>query len=169
VPFFGVIVSIPLCILAIIFGALAYWGKGRKDTYGLAGFILGLITIILIISSIVIAATVYVYVGGMIGGTQTQTPTLSMIVDAGQDKIIVVSTDYDLKWTDITITSDDSDVVWVIYSNGGSKIGKNNTMPLALVTLGDYLKVLDNAAGNVKFTFIYKPTNSIIYSSTVKV
>ena len=64
IPFVS-IASIPIGILAVIFGALAYWGQNRRDTYGLAGFILGLITIVLLIVSIIIAATVYVYVSGM--------------------------------------------------------------------------------------------------------
>lgn len=50
-------------ILAIIFGTVAFWGKW-KDTFGLAGFI-GLIVIVLLILTIIIAATVYVYVSGM--------------------------------------------------------------------------------------------------------
>jgi len=65
IPLVG-IASIVLGILAIIFGALAYWGKNRRDVFGLAGFILGLIIIILVIISIIISAMVYVYVSGML-------------------------------------------------------------------------------------------------------
>jgi hypothetical protein len=58
--------AIFLGILAIIFGALAYWGQNRRDTYGLAGFILGLITIILVIVVVILAAIVYVYVSNLV-------------------------------------------------------------------------------------------------------
>jgi len=39
-------VHLPLGILAIIFGTIGYWGGKRHDTYGLAGFILGLVVTI---------------------------------------------------------------------------------------------------------------------------
>jgi len=55
---FGYIIGIILGILAIIFGGMAYWGAA-KDKFGLAGFILGLIALILAIVWIVVAALVW--------------------------------------------------------------------------------------------------------------
>ena len=43
-----------LGILAIIFGGIAYWGTA-KDKYGLAGFICGLVAIIIFIIWIIIS------------------------------------------------------------------------------------------------------------------
>jgi len=40
------VVELPMAIIATILGGLAYWGKW-KDKYGLAGFILGLLVIII--------------------------------------------------------------------------------------------------------------------------
>ena len=48
------VIGLILGILAIIFGAIAFWGKSR-DKYGLAGFICGLIAVILYVIWIVIA------------------------------------------------------------------------------------------------------------------
>jgi uncharacterized membrane protein len=41
-----VITVFVLGILAVVFGAMSYWGKS-KDSYGLAGFILGVIAIVM--------------------------------------------------------------------------------------------------------------------------
>jgi len=125
--------------------------------------------ILMVAITVAIAATVYVYVSGMIGGTQTQTPTISCMVDSTANRMIITSADSETSWSDITITSDDVDVVWVIYTGGGSTVGTNNTMPSSYLTAGDYLRVLANATGNVKFTFRYNPTNSLMGSWTVKV
>ena len=43
---FYLIVELPMAILATIFGALAYFGKA-KDKFGMAGFILGLLVIVI--------------------------------------------------------------------------------------------------------------------------
>lgn len=51
-------IGIILGILAIIFGAVGYWGKW-KDKYGLAGFICGLVALILAIIWIVLAWLVW--------------------------------------------------------------------------------------------------------------
>jgi uncharacterized membrane protein len=48
-------IGIILGIIAVILGAVAYWGKWKDAKLGLAGFILGLITIIIVIVFIVIA------------------------------------------------------------------------------------------------------------------
>jgi hypothetical protein len=50
-------IGIILGILAIIFGAVGYWGKW-KDKYGLAGFICGLVALILAIIWIIIGMLV---------------------------------------------------------------------------------------------------------------
>lgn len=36
----------PLGILTIIFGSLGYWRRNRRDNFGLAGFILGVVMLI---------------------------------------------------------------------------------------------------------------------------
>jgi len=46
-----------LGLLALVFGAVSYFGKS-KDSYGLAGFILGLISVILNVIILVLAIAV---------------------------------------------------------------------------------------------------------------
>lgn len=80
VPFIS-LSGIVLAILAIIFGAISYWGK-LKDLLGLVGFILGLITIILVIVSFIIAASLYFTVTNLTDGTTgSSSPTLAWSVD----------------------------------------------------------------------------------------
>ncbi len=123
--------------------------------------------ILMVAITVAIAATVYVYVSGMIGGTQKQTPTLSCMVDATADKVIIVSSDVATNWTDITITNDSGVTCqWAIWHEGSN--ATTNTMPAGLVTAGDYIKIW-GVSGNVKITFRYEPTNSLMGSWTVKV
>ena len=42
-----IFIHLTMGIIAVIFGSLAYWGENRKDNYGLAGFILGMIVLVL--------------------------------------------------------------------------------------------------------------------------
>lgn len=48
-------ISLIMGIIAVVFGAISYWGKWKDAKLGLVGFILGLITIILVIVFIIIA------------------------------------------------------------------------------------------------------------------
>jgi hypothetical protein len=53
-----------LGILAVVFGALSYWGQS-KDSYGLAGFILGVIAIVLNIMFWIFALSVFSWMHDM--------------------------------------------------------------------------------------------------------
>ena len=64
--------------------------------------------ILMVAITVAIAATVYVYVSGMIGGTQTQTPGISFTVDAANDKITVASADSGISWDDVYIKTDNA-------------------------------------------------------------
>ena len=140
-----------------------------KESEEAVSAVIGVILMVAI--TVAIAATVYVYVSGMIGGGQQQTPTISCTTDNAGDKIIISSADSSTSWTDITLSNDSgSNCVWVIWYNGGATEGTNNTMPSATLTAGDYIEVLAPAdAGNVKFTFRYDPTNTLMGSWTVYV
>jgi len=105
-PWLGLIIWVALIfgIIAIILGAVAYWGQLR-DKFGLYGFILGLLTVILtIVLTIVIAATVYVYVSGMVApGPEMGTNIAFMKSD---DSLIVthVSPEDSITWSEIEVT-----------------------------------------------------------------
>ncbi len=61
-------IGLILGIIAVILGAVAYWGKWKDAKLGLAGFILGLITIIIVIVFFVIAIILFASMSSMVGG-----------------------------------------------------------------------------------------------------
>jgi len=100
--------------------------------------------ILMVAITVAIAATVYVYVSGMIGGTQNKAPNLAFSKQTTPTKgLTLVSADSGLKWTDFTIT-------------GGTISG--SPTPTA-VTAGDFI-TLTTAPGNI--TVVYKPTNTLM-------
>ena len=84
-PFVSIIGFI-LAILAIIFGAIAFWGS-NKDKFGLAGFILGIIGISLIV---VVSALTYVYVSSMIGPMPSSSENAAVIVTTDNNLVRIV-------------------------------------------------------------------------------
>ena len=126
--------------------------------------------ILMVAITVAIAATVYVYVSGMIGGTKTQTPNVACTTDATANKITVATADSNIKWDDITITTDRA-ANWSIYSGGGVTNETLNAYPndaTVMVTAGDYI-LCSGATGNVKYTLRYEPTNSLLGSWTINV
>ncbi len=51
-------IHIPLGILAVVLGALSYWRKKLHDTYGLAGFIIGLLVLVVGFISLMVAVAI---------------------------------------------------------------------------------------------------------------
>mgnify|MGYP006284954071 CR=1 FL=1 len=124
--------------------------------------------ILMVAITVAIAATVYVYVSGMIGGGGQQTPTIAFTVDSGNDKMIVASADAATNWDDINITTSPSHT-WNLTHNGGSTThGTDNETTDADVTAGDYI-LISGDDGNVQVTVRYDPTNSLIGTWTVNV
>jgi len=130
--------------------------------------------ILMVAITVAIAATVYVYVSGMIGGTKTQTPNVACTTDATANKIQIATADSAIKWRDVKITLDNAtNRVWAVYTSSGLGIGYNQATTYAgsaEITAGDY--ILLNATGtainaNVKVTLAYTPTNSLLGSWTV--
>jgi len=129
--------------------------------------------ILMVAITVAIAATVYVYVSGMIGGTKTQTPNVACTTDASSNKIQVATADANIKWSDVKVTMDVAPTGWCIYTSSGVSIGYNQatTQPFTgvqLVNAGDYL-LLNGTVGNVKVTLAYSPTNSLLGSWTINV
>jgi flagellin-like protein len=125
--------------------------------------------ILMVAITVAIAATVYVYVSGMIGGTKTQTPNVACTTDATANKITVATADSNIKWSDVVITADKAGTRFSIFYGGGVT---NSTFALipanTMITAGDSI-FLFNATGNVKITLAYQPTNSLLGSWTVNV
>jgi len=130
--------------------------------------------ILMVAITVAIAATVYVYVSGMIGGTKTQTPNVACTTDATANRIQVATADSNIKWKDIVVTTDNASAVWVVYSGSAIMIGNSANLSAATedVTAGDYIYLSWSGGftqGNVKVTLRYIPTNSLLGSWTVNV
>ena len=131
--------------------------------------------ILMVAITVAIAATVYVYVSGMIGGTKNQTPNVACTTDSTSNRIQVATADSNIKWKDIVVTADNSTVNWRVYTASATAIdlAKSTSGATADVTAGDYI-LLDFTAnpgmiGNVKVTLKYTPTNSLLGSWTINV
>jgi flagellin-like protein len=129
--------------------------------------------ILMVAITVAIAATVYVYVSGMIGGTKNQTPNVACTTDSTANRVTVATADANIKWSDVRITLDTAVTSWCVYTSAGTSIGYDNSIVqpftgAALVLAGDYL-LLNGTVGNVKVTLGYSPTNSLLGSWTVNV
>ncbi|VVB60302.1 Uncharacterised protein [uncultured archaeon] len=119
--------------------------------------------ILMVAITVAIAATVYVYVSGMIGGTQKKTPTIAMIPDNSNNLFTISSADSDISWTDITIISTNK--------TGSTVTAPVNSGGTGTVTAGGTLNynvwLAAHAGDTVTCTLKYNPTNSLIGSYTV--
>ena len=77
--------------------------------------------ILMVAITVAIAATVYVYVSGMIGVQQT-IPTVQMLASEDVDRLSVINTDAELNWTTIAIRST-HDVKIFVNNEVNSTIG----------------------------------------------
>jgi hypothetical protein len=143
-----------LPIVAIVLGAVAYFGKS-KDKYGLIGFILGLCMIIA--GPIGMAATTYMYVSHNIQQLNVQEfmPLVSFIKQERGDtySILAFAVGSDsVSWSDLRLLID------------GSAINHGKT---GFVQAGDSID-LTSLIGNDSYTvsIIYTPTEIIIFEDT---
>ena len=101
--------------------------------------------ILMVAITVAIAATVYVYVSGMIGSSPTSTPSVQFVKDDVADKLTVASADPgDLAWSDFNYTQTEDGPLTL---NAGS----------TTVTAGDWFS---NCNGTV--TIRYIPTNTLL-------
>ncbi|MFA5102528.1 MAG: type IV pilin N-terminal domain-containing protein [Candidatus Thermoplasmatota archaeon] len=129
--------------------------------------------ILMVAITVAIAATVYVYVSGMIGGTKNQTPNVACTTDSTANRVTIATADANIKWSDVRISLDTAVTGWSVYTSAGAPIGYNDatTQPFTgaqMIYAGDYL-LLNGTVGNVKVTLMYAPTNSLLGSWTVNV
>ncbi len=130
--------------------------------------------ILMVAITVAIAATVYVYVSGMIGGTKNQTPNVACTTDSTQDKITIATADANIRWKDIVISTD-SGFAWNVTEADGTQLAGDATELLALgdtvyVTAGDYIDLNHlGTTGNCRVTLKYTPTNSLLGTWTVNV
>ena len=114
--------------------------------------------ILMVAITVAIAATVYVYVSGMIGTSPETTPSMQFVKDATNKKLTVASADPgNLDWNTFSIT-------WTagnLSINGGTAIAQTSsplTPSSAIVVAGDILDY-DEAC---TVTIRHVPTNTLI-------
>jgi len=165
------ILAFILTITAIVSGAISYFGKA-KDSYGLAGFVVGIILLLLGVP-IAVAATTYVYVSGLMGETISTTPVIACTVDNDNDRLTVISSDLDVPWSEISIKTD-NEMTQLSFNGGDFYTVGNNLVSVAnlgatgYVTLGDYFTI-KGVSGEVLITLGYNPRNTVIGMWTVDV
>ena len=140
--------------------------EGKKAVSAVIGVIL------MVAITVAIAATVYVYVSGMISGPGQQTPAIQFVVDSTNDKITVSTSDTGVAWADISIKTDDASATINASAVGTTWTTVNNSLinngATAEIAAGDEF-VIAGTTGSVVVTLRYNPTNSLIGSWTVNV
>jgi flagellin-like protein len=120
-----------------------------------------IIAVILMVAiTVVLAATIYVWVSGF-GGGGTGAPSMAMTDDRADDLLRVSSADSDIKWTDISVQCAQAGVTKADVTT----IGDGGTTT-AYVQAGDTLSYADGS-GTFDITLIYTPDNAEIGTWTV--
>ncbi|MCD6222417.1 MAG: type IV pilin [Thermoplasmata archaeon] len=114
-----------------------------------------IIAIILMVAiTVVLAATIYVWVSGM-GKGGTSAPNLAATADNINHRLIISQADKGIKWSDITISVNQTGVTPVIHHLDGS------TGATGDVKGGEYITFSAGSyTGPITVTLTYKPTNT---------
>jgi archaeal type IV pilus assembly protein PilA len=137
--------------------------KFREGDERAVSAVIGVILMVAI--TVAIAATVYVYVSGMIGGTKNATPNIACTTDSISHKITVATADNTIRWKDIVITTGATS--WTLYSAGGTSLATSPTTLAALsdttyVSAGDYIVIVGTTGTSYAITLKYNPTNALL-------
>ena len=111
--------------------------------------------ILMVAITVAIAATVYVYVSGMMGGAAEKAPTITFTKDESRDTLTVVQADVGISWSDVFMNA----------TGTGGTVGYNNTHgQTGEVTAGDTIDFSGSAelTGDLVIQFSYTPTNALI-------
>jgi len=136
--------------------------------------------ILMVAITVAIAATVYVYVSGMIGGTKKMAPTVQFTKDETTDRITIATTDSGVPWTSLSIRSSaavkyfvNGEVTLVI----GRTLAADTLQPIVAATDiqggvvvniqgSDFIDIESQAAApgstDVTITLVHSDTNSIL-------
>ncbi|UCD14597.1 MAG: type IV pilin N-terminal domain-containing protein [Thermoplasmatales archaeon] len=124
--------------------------------------------ILMVAITVAIAATVYVYVSGMIGGTATKTSTLSMNVYSRND--FTNETVWLVSGIEGEAVEDGTFQASLLFNNGtldsGATIVKQEVVGAGYVNSGDTFKVTASQDGYFVFMITDMATGSTIYKST---
>ncbi|MCX6663236.1 MAG: type IV pilin N-terminal domain-containing protein [Euryarchaeota archaeon] len=131
--------------------------------------------ILMVAITVAIAATVYVYVSGMLGGTKDQTANIACITDLGTNRITITSAGANIQWKDIVVIPDNTTVNWRVYDPSHNPLDapKSTSNATANIAAGDYVELDFTAhpgmSGNVKVSLRFVPTNTLLGSWTITV
>jgi flagellin-like protein len=147
--------------------------KSREPDERAVTAVIGVILMVAI--TVAIAATVYVYVSGMIGGTKDQTANVACITDSATDRITITTAGVNIKWKDIVVITDNTTVNWRVYAPSHNPLdaAKSTSNATANIAAGDYIELDFTAhpgmSGNVKVSLRFTPTNTLLGSWTITV
>jgi hypothetical protein len=99
------------------------------------------------------------------------TPNIACTTDSTTNRITIATADVNIKWDDITITTDPVNT-WRLYYNGGTTALPDNSYPnnaAVEVIAGDHIFLAGVGIGNVRVTLRYEPTNSLLGTWTINV
>jgi FlaG/FlaF family flagellin (archaellin) len=147
--------------------------KYKKSNEHAVSAVIGVILMVAI--TVAIAATVYVYISGMIGGAKGQVANIACITDSSTNRITITSAGANIQWRDIVVVADNSSVNWRIYdpSHNPLDADKFTSGATADIAAGDYIELDFTAhpgmSGNVRVSLRFVPTNTLLGSWTITV
>lgn len=124
--------------------------------------------ILMVAITVAIAATVYVYVSGMIGESPQTTPNLQMVRNNQELRLTVASADPgNLQWDNFEVTFDGILVSYVLDGTGDGAdwdtYFTEESMPSGQVRAGDYIQVNNTVDYSGKpISIRHTPTNTLI-------
>ncbi|HWR27784.1 MAG TPA: type IV pilin N-terminal domain-containing protein [Candidatus Thermoplasmatota archaeon] len=131
--------------------------------------------ILMVAITVAIAATVYVYVSGMLGGIKDHTASVACIADSSTNRITITSASANLKWRDIVVTTDNTSVNWRVYNPNDNPLdaAKSTSGATADIEAGDYIEFDFTAnpwmSGNIRASLRFVPTNTLLGSWIITV
>jgi len=105
--------------------------------------------ILMVAITVAIAATVYVYVSGMIG-VQQKVPTVQMLADEDDDRLSVINTDADVYWDNLAIRVTGACTLKI----NGECLAAGGTNQTAF-TADQYYKVVDTMMDGVSHVLVH--------------
>jgi len=119
--------------------------------------------ILMVAITVAIAATVYVYVSGMIGTSPQSTPSMQLVKDDINDKLTVASADPgDLKWSSFSISYTGTSASIQFSNNTFKDIAESENLgDDYLVKAGEYINV---SSDGVTISIRHTDTNTLIGS-----
>ena len=129
--------------------------------------------ILMVAITVAIAATVYVYVSGMIGGTPDKTPEIQFIKDETNDRLTVAKTDGEVQWYDLSIrlttdgyceiNADAAATDLDLVANTLTAVAAGALAADVDVQASDFIDVeCDSLSTDVTVTIVHADTNTIL-------